>query len=211
MLVANSNLIGTPILSVQTADVIGLLAGSIVDPDTLKILGFFISGGLVDPESNILVTSSIREYSKEGMVIDSIEELVAADDIIKIKKVIDLNFHLLGLKVETKKGSRLGRVMDYTVTSDTFSVQQIIVKRPTLKSFIDPELTIPRSEIIEITDFKVIVRDEEKTIKERAFKEDFVPNFVNPFREMRETAGAHVEVEPPLPHDDSVTSSRTKS
>ena len=61
-------------------------------------------------------------------------------------------------------------------------IQQIIVKRPTLKSFVDSELTIHRREIVEITDYKVIVKDDAKTIKARAEHEDFVPNFVNPFR-----------------------------
>ena len=51
-----------------------------------------------------------------------------------------------------------------------------------MKSLMDPELTIPRKEIIEVTDYKVIVKDEEKVIKEKAEKEDFIPNFVNPFR-----------------------------
>ena len=32
---------------------------------------------------------------------------------------------------------------------------------------------------------KVIVKDEEKTIKKKAETEDFVPNFVNPFREQQ--------------------------
>ena len=32
------------------------------------------------------------------------------------------------------------------------------------------------------TDYKIIVKDEEKVLKRRAEKEDFIPNFVNPFR-----------------------------
>ena len=118
-----------------------------------------------------------------SVVIDNIDELVAPDDIIKIAKVLELNFNLIGLKVETKKGSKLGKVSDYTVTSDDFIIQQLIVKRPAIKSFIDPELTIHRKEIVEITDYKVVVKDEEKVLKKKAEKEDFVPNFVNPFRE----------------------------
>ena len=94
-----------------------------------------------------------------------------------------MNFNLVGLKVETKKGSNLGKVVDYTLTPEDFMVQQIIVKRPMIKRFVDPELTIPRKEIVEIDDYKIIVKDEEKVIKARAEKEDFIPNFVNPFRE----------------------------
>ena len=55
--------------------------------------------------------------------------------------------------------------------------------RERMEEVIDPELTIPRQEVVEVTDTKIIVRDEEKVIRERATKEDFIPNFVNPFRE----------------------------
>lgn len=184
MLVTASKLIGTPILSMQASGAIGRVSECIIDPDTLKIIAFRAEGGPIPRTgANLLATSSIREYSNFGMVIDSADEFIDSEDVVKISKILALNFNLIGLKVESKKGSKLGKVMDYTVTSDDFVVQQLIVHRPALKSFIDPELTIHRKEIVEITDYKVIVKDEEKTIKKKAETEDFVPNFVNPFRE----------------------------
>lgn len=183
MLVSANKLIGAPILSMQASGAIGRIAEPIIDPDTLKIIAFRAEGPVIDRTANILTASSIREYSTFGVVIDSVDELVSSDDVVKIAKILELNFNLIGLKVETKKGSKLGKITDYTVTSDDFTVQQLIVKRPAIKSLIDPELTIHRKEIIEITDYKIIVKDEEKTIKKKAEKEDFVPNFVNPFRE----------------------------
>ena len=184
MLITTSKLIGTPILSMQAGGAIGRVSECIIDPDTLKIIAFRAEGGPIPRTgANLLATSSIREYSNFGMVIDSTDEFIDSEDVVKISKILALNFNLIGLKVESKKGSKLGKVMDYTVTSNDFVVQQLIVHRPTLKSFIDPELTIHRKEIVEITDYKVIVKDEEKTIKKKAETEDFVPNFVNPFRE----------------------------
>lgn len=184
MLVYASKIIGSKILSVQAGGAIGVVARPIVDPDSLKVIAFAIDSPLVGKSgNNILDVMSIREYSSYGMVIDDIDELVAPDDVVRIKKVLDLNFDLVGLKVETKKGSKLGKVIDFTVTNDDFTVQQVVVKRPVIKSFIDPELIISRKEIMEVTDYKLIIKDEEKVIKERAAKEDFVPNFVNPFRE----------------------------
>ena len=182
MLITNSHLIGTPILSVQAGGEIGHIESSIVDPDSLKIIAFTINSPIISSSANILDISSVREYSSYGVVIDDIDELVTSDDVVKIQKVLALNFSLLNLKVETKKGSKLGRVIDFTVTDNDFTLQQVIVKRPLIKSFIDPELTISRKEIIEITDYKIIVKDEEKVLKNRAEKEDFVPNFINPFR-----------------------------
>ncbi|MBQ2622736.1 hypothetical protein IJG12_00180 [Candidatus Saccharibacteria bacterium] len=184
MLVMNSRIIGTPILSVQAGGPIATIKSAIIDPNDLKILGFHLEGPLVNrAEARILDVRSIREYSQLGMVIDNIEELVAPDDVIKIQNVLELNFDLINLKVRTKKGTKLGHIIDYTLTSEDFIVQQIIVRRPLVKSLVDPELTISRKEIVEITDYEVIIKDEEKVLKARAEKEDFVPNFVNPFRE----------------------------
>ena len=183
MLITSTRLTGTPVLSMQASGPIGQITESIIDPDKLKIIAFRLSGPLVDRNSNILDVSSIREYSSLGFIIDDADELVGPDDVVRISKILDLNFNLINLKVETKKGSKLGHVIDYTVTPDDLVIQQIIVKRPTLKSLVDPELTIHRREISEITDYKIVVKDEEKTIKKKSEKEDFVPNFVNPFRE----------------------------
>ena len=183
MLITSSRLLGTSVLSLQTGAPVGHINKIIINPDTLKIVAFRLESHLVSKTGNsILDINSIREYSDYGMVIDSIEELVADDDIIRISEVLALNFDLIDLKVETKKHSKLGKIIEYTLDSNDFVIQQIIVKRPTLKAFLDPELTISRKEIIEITNEKVIVKDEEKVLKKRAEKEDFIPNFVNPFR-----------------------------
>lgn len=200
MLIYNSRLLGMPILSVQDSGKIGTIANTIIDPDSLKIIALRIHGATNSEGGNILDIQSIREYSNLGLVIDSTDELVKDDDIVKISRVLELNFSLIGLKVESKKGSKLGKVLDFTVSEDNFSVAQIIVKRPTIKSFLDSELTIPRAEIVEVTDYKIIVRDEEKVIKERALKEDFVPNFVNPFRKT-EQAPAPNHIETPADKD----------
>lgn len=207
MLISNAKLIGAPVLSLQAGGAIARLEEAIIDPNDLKIIGFKLSGPMVHHKAeNILDVQSIREYSNYGVVIDSIDELVAEDDVIRIKKVLDLKFQFIGLRAETKKGSKLGKVSGFTCTDNDFMIQQIIVQRPTIKSFLDPELTIPRKEVHEINDHKIIFKDEEKTIKEKAEHEDFVPNFVNPFRKTN-TEPDYATVE----SDDSETNSLTKS
>ena len=196
MLITSTKLLGTPVLSVQTSGAIAQIDSAIIDPDNLKIIAFKLSGPAVTSQANLLDVKSIREYSHLGLIIDSEDELINSNDVIKIKDVLDLNFNLLGLKVETRKGSKLGHITGYTFNSDDFVIQQIIVKRPLVKSFVDPELTIHRREIVEITDYKVVVKDEEKVLKARANKEDFVPNFVNPFRTDPTFAASETEEKP---------------
>lgn len=180
MLLSISQLIGMPVVSLQGK--IGIITELVIEPASFKILAFRLSGHLINRNNNLIDVNSIREYTSFGYIVDSEEELISKDDVIKISQAIDLKFNPLGYRVETKKGSRLGRVTNFTVSSKDYSIQQLIVRRPLIKSFTDPELTIPRKEIVEVNDDKIIVKDEAETIKEKAAHEDFVPNFVNPFR-----------------------------
>lgn len=186
MLVNASRLRNYPVLSLHVGGPIAWVESEIVDPEKLKIVAFNVDGPAIknDPEAgNILEARDVREFSNMGMIVDSIETFVNPGDVIKLDKILALNFALEGLKVETKKGTKLGKISDFIVDTETFTVIQLVVKRPIVKAFLDPELIIPRKEIVEVNDYKIIVKDEEEKIRKRATREDFVPNFVNPFRE----------------------------
>ncbi|MBR0460534.1 hypothetical protein IJI91_00875 [Candidatus Saccharibacteria bacterium] len=184
MLIDVSRVINCPVLSLHLGAPIARTVSPVIDPEQLQIIAFTLDGPDIGNGEigDILDTRSIREFSDLGIIIDSADELVSRTDVIKIDKAMSLNFHLIDLKVESKRGAHLGKVISFIIDSETFTTQQIIVKRPTLKSFMDPELTIHRSEIIEVNDFKIIVKDDEKTLIKKSTTENFTPNFVNPFR-----------------------------
>ena len=141
-----------------------------------------------DPEAgNILMINDIREFSDDGFIVDSTDRFVEREDVVKLDKVMDLEFKLVGLKVVTKDGKKLGKVIDYTLDSGSFSIFQLIVQRPLLDSFIDPELTINRSQIVEIDDYKITIRHEREKVKisKKSKEKEFVQNYVNPFRKPR--------------------------
>ena len=185
MLVSREKLINHPVLSLHIGGPIGRTVEEVIDPNDLKIIAFTVNGPQTgDGEhGDILDVRSIRENSNIGMIVDSIDDLVSKEDVIKIDETMELHFKLVGLNVKTKKGTKLGKVIGYTVDSETMMIMQLIVKRPVFKSIIDPELIIGRSEIKEVNDYEIIVKDEEQKIRKEATKKDFVPNFVNPFRE----------------------------
>ena len=186
MLINGSKLLGCPILSLHVGGKIAEVQAPIIDPSDLKIIAYKIDGPTIrDEVGNILQTQRVREFSNIGMIVDSSDDFVFLDDVVRLKEIADLHFNLIGLKVETKKGSRLGKIIDYMVDTEDFQVRQILVKRPAIKALMDPELLISYSQITEVTDDKVIVKSEEDKLKKAASKEDFVPNFVNPFREQQ--------------------------
>lgn len=165
---------------------------AIVDPNELKIIAFRVDGPTTGTEDtgDILPATSVREFSRLGMIIDSSDEFVNGDEIIRIKTVLDLGFSLLKLKAESKAGAKLGKVSDFIVEPETWFVQQLVVQRPILKALLDPELLISRNEIDSVTDTKVIIKDEKPKIKVAAMPAASSSSFVNPFRE-RKLAAEH--------------------
>lgn len=186
MLINSARLINFPILSLHVGSEIARISELIIDPNSLKLIAFRLESPLIrDEVGDILPLSSVREFSRHGFIIDSIDEFISEDEVISIKKIIDLRFALPGLKVITKKKTKLGKVSSFTLNASTWEVQQIIVQRPVMKSFLDPELTISRQSIIEVDDYKIIVKDEHEAAKEKSTTDapaDFIPNFINPFR-----------------------------
>lgn len=187
MLINSSKLVGCPVLSLHVGNEIARVTEPIVDPNSLKIIGIKLEGKLIrDEVGDILPIESVREFSRMGMIVDSIDEFVNGEDVVRIDKILKLNFALPGLKVVTRKKVKLGKVSDYIVDVGGWYVQQLIVQRPAIKAFFDPELIISRKQIIEVDDYQVIVKDEHERVKSKVQQvspADFVPNFINPFRE----------------------------
>ena len=182
MLIEGSKLLKYPILSLHTASRIAEIKGLVIDPNFLKVVAFEINA-VSSRQSLFLEASSVREFSKMGMIVDSDEEFVEKDDVIKLKETIDLGFSLDNMKVISKKKAMLGRIEDFIINTEDFQIMQLVVKRPIYKALIDPELVIGRSDIHEINDSEIIVKSEEGTIMKKSGTLDFVPNFVNPFKD----------------------------
>ena len=182
MLIEGSKLLKYPILSLHTASRIAEVKSLVIDPNFLKVVAFEISAAS-SRQSLFLEASSVREFSKMGMIVDSDEEFVEKDDVIKLKETIDLGFSLDNMKVVSKKKAMLGRIEDFIINTEDFQIMQLIVKRPIYKALIDPELVIGRSDIHEINDREIVVKSEEGTIMKKSGTLDFVPNFVNPFKD----------------------------
>lgn len=194
MLISVTNLIGCPILSLHVGGTIARVTEAIVDPNELKIIAYRVEMLTADGEQgDILPVESIREFSQIGMIVDSSDEFVEGEEIIRIKTVLNLNFALTGLKVESKSGKKLGKVSDFNVEPATWTVQQIVVQRPLIKSFLDPELLISRNEIDSVTDHKVVVKDETSKASNVVASTAASSSFVNPFRERKLAAEGHAK------------------
>ncbi|MBR3377956.1 PRC-barrel domain-containing protein [Candidatus Saccharibacteria bacterium] len=201
MLLVGSKMLGMPVVSLHVGGIIANTKEAVIDPEDLRIIAYTLDGPLVkkDPEvGDILSSDDVREVSDAGFIVDSTDRFVERGDVVHFDEVMDLRFNLVGLKVVTQDGKKIGKVSDYTLDSSTFMIYQLIVQRPFMSSLIDPELTINRSQIVEIDDFKVTIKHDKAQIKvpkekKKKEEEEFVPNFTNPFRKPAYTDEDSVE------------------
>lgn len=195
MLLTGSQLAGTPIMSLQTGTQLGTAETAIINPANLKIVAYEVEGPNLDQRPTLLLIDDVRELSDMGMIINSSEEFVGVDDIIKLKPLYELHFSLINKHVVDERKKKIGKVIDYTVDPESFVVQQLCVKRPLLKSLSEAELLIHRSQIVEINDSQIIIKSAKVKITGSKAK---AMDYVNPFRQNTPQAeGSKMKVKAP--------------
>lgn len=175
MILPASALLNSNILS-RGHLVIGRLTNFIVSPDNLKVIGLEVEAPDYKHALAIRIDDVI-EVNNLGVVVNDSSSLIKPSMDTKILNVYKLHFSLTKYQVRDKKKHLLGRLINFTIDTDTNEVYQLIIKRPFIKSFSDPELTIPTEKIIEITDKEIII-DNEKEQKADVIKEkikDLIP------------------------------------
>lgn len=183
MMLLSSTLTDAPIMSLQTGGEVARTKSAIIDPATLMVIAYLVEGPLLAEGTWLLRIADVRELSDLGFIIDSSDEFIHPDDVMKIETIYKLNFPLLNMLVTDEKRLKLGKVIDFTIDTGSFVVQQLTVRRPLLRSLNDTELLIHRSQIIEINDHAIVVHSEAK-IPEPELHE-VVGSYVNPFRKQK--------------------------
>lgn len=182
MLILASRLQNTPIMALQTGSQLAVAGEPVIDPRNLQIVAYRLEANQYSNEKMLIRIAEIRELSRLGFIIDSGEDFILETDVIKIKEILDLNFHILDMKVFDKNEKYVGKIVDFTINLATFSIQQLVVKRSAIFRLSTTELTIPTQKIIQITDEKIIIDSDLEDAQSGKRQEEFIPNFINPFR-----------------------------
>lgn len=179
MLLAATQLINTPIMSLQTGGQLAISKRLIIDPRSLKLIAIELDGPTLDQRPSFLRIEDIREISQMGIIVDSADEFVGPQDIIKLKEVLNFNFVIDNIAVKDEKGRKLGKLAGYSMETISFFVKQLSIKRPLLKSLTDVELLIDREQIVNVSNDAIVVKNDSRmpTAAKKADKA-----YVNPFR-----------------------------
>lgn len=182
MLISIDNLIGIPVMSLQTGSQLAETAAAIVDPRQLSIAAFYVEGAGLEETPSILHPSDIRELSDIGIIVDSAEKLMSLDGLVRLQEIIEFDFELIGLKVIDEHKRKLGKVSSYSVDTVSYSIMQIYTEQSLIRSLSSMGKTIHREQIISVTNEVMVVQS--PTVREGVAKAAHGAGsaFVNPFR-----------------------------
>lgn len=190
MLLTGSQLINTPVMSLQTGKELARAATAIINPHNLSVVAYKLEGQHLDHQPSYLRISDMRELGTLGMIVDSSDEFVEPDDIITDKHIYELEYTLEGKHVIDENKKTVGKVIDYVVDVESFVIQQLTVRRPLLKSFTHDELLVHRSQIVEVNDSAIIIKSSMSRVKAVAASGK---QLVNPFRQAPQPGPVHIE------------------
>jgi len=158
MLQLSDSLLHKQVMSLRTGGPIATILQPIINPNNLKIEGFYCEDRF-DKSQLVLLTQDIRDTLSQGYVVNDHEVLVRPEELVRLQKTIRLNFQLHGKHVVTVNKQKVGKVTDYATETSTFYIQKIYVGQSILKSLSAGQLSIDRNQIVEITNKKIIIQE----------------------------------------------------
>lgn len=160
MLKLSQTILNLPVMSLRTGGKVAVATEPIINPNNLKIEGWYCSD-VFSHETLVLLSQDVRDFVPQGIAINDHADLADPEELVRLREIMELDFKLIGKSVVTSRKRRLGKVADYALDSLTMKIQKLYVNRPVYRSLTDGQLSIDRSQIIEITNKKVIVREAE--------------------------------------------------
>lgn len=154
----SASLLNKSVLSLRTSSPVAHIVGPIINPDKLKIEGFYCQDN-IDKKQLVLLCQDIRDILPQGYVINDHDVLVEPHELVRLKPIMEINFQLIGKSVVTVSKEKVGKVGDYATETQTMYIQKIYASQPIMKSLTGGSLSIDRSQIHEITPKRIIIND----------------------------------------------------
>jgi uncharacterized protein YrrD len=152
-------LIDRPVMSLRTGSQVATTYRALINPNNLKIEGFYCADSVDKKRQLVLVNRDIREVLPAGIVVDDHSVLVEPEELVRFHKVMELDFDLVGKNVVTEQGKKLGKVNDYATEPDSMIIKKLYVTQTLIKNLTGGNISVDRTQIVEITNRKIIVKD----------------------------------------------------
>lgn len=156
MLFLSNKFLNEPIVSINAGAEVGTVTEMIINPHKLSVDAFYVLSRATG--ESVLHVEDIRGFGPQGLLIDHEEQLMDLKDLIRLQEIAKIHYNPIGKKVVTKNKQKIGKVVDFIIDTESFKIKKIHVQQSVFKNLQSSALVIDRTQIVEITDDKIIVR-----------------------------------------------------
>jgi uncharacterized protein YrrD len=158
-----TDIIGSEVLVKRERLQAGKVAEVIISPDDGVFLG--VTTNTFPNKKTAVPASEIQGIGDGLILIKEAESIGELEDIIRIKEVIDRKTKIIGQKVFTESGQRLGKCVNATLNLKYQKLDKIYVSPGAVIAFLASDLIIPAKNIVEIKKDRIVVTDEYLKVK----------------------------------------------
>lgn len=153
MLKLYSQLIGLPFYLLDEEQKGGIITQLILDPERGNLVALITVGG------QWIAALDVAPFNGEYWEISSGDALLEEGELVRVMEISEKKRWLIHKPVVTKDGEYLGRIDDFVMEMETLTLAQLYVTKKFL--FLTSEKRIiHRSEILEITEKSVVVKND---------------------------------------------------
>lgn len=131
----------------------GIVADLLLDPDRGKLVALLVHS----PASSALLALQIADILSWGkrIHIQDAERLWLPREIIRLAPFLEGKRRIIGQRIQTQSGVLLGKCVDIQFDAEHFTLEWIFPRR-----FLRKGIPLPASDILEITEQAIIVKDQ---------------------------------------------------
>lgn len=163
MLQLSAKLFNTPIISIRTAGPVGTAIEPVINPNNLKIEGWYAVDRF-NGQKLVLPASEVREIMPDGLAVNDHDAMTEQSEMVRLQKIIQINFKLIGKTVMTEKRKKIGKVNDFAFDPTSLYIQTLYLTERGLKALAGNDRIIGRGQIVQISDKAIVVRDTDVTV-----------------------------------------------
>lgn len=152
------SIIGAKVLEFDSGDLLAVVSGIIIDPDTGMVEAFWVKPVTLLVRNAILKTSDIVEF-KKNLYVKSNKVLAQAEDVIRISEILEDGRTFLGNSIQNEAGHSYGACFNLAFDTQTYALKQIHCKRSILGIITLDERIFSYNNIIKVLPEMILVED----------------------------------------------------
>lgn len=153
------SLVGAKVLEHSTGQLLALVSGIIVDPDTGMVEAFWVRPLTLPHKNAVLKTSDILEFKKH-LYVKGDRVLAQAEDLIRISEILRDGRVFLGASVQNEAGASYGQCVNLTFDSQTYALKQIYTRKSIFGLITTDERIFSYNDIVKVLPEAIIVNDD---------------------------------------------------